>query len=1149
MSQFTFLEAEFSEQFELVQRAERYALEDPGACGLYARKALESMVKWVFHHDPGMPLPFEDKLNEYLHVPKFRDMHNGAIYDKARVIQRIGNRAAHDAKPPTKTDAITVMQALYLVSHWLVFTYGRNTKPPERTPFNPQQLPSPGATERRTLNERKELEAQIQAEAEQAAQARQQAAELAKTNAELEAELAAMRAQVAEAKAASERRPLDDESLDETQTRTYLIDLYLNEAGWPLTDARDREYPVTMPEGSKTQHGYVDYVLWGDDGLPLAVVEAKRTTRSAQDGQQQAALYADALETQFGRRPIVFYTNGYEHYLWDDHADGYPSRRVYGFYTAEELERLIGQRTSRRPLSTIELNRNIAGRPYQERAIRSMTEAFENKVRKGLLVMATGSGKTRTVIALTDVLQQANWVKRVLFLADRQELVSQAAGAYTAHLPDIDPVNLLTEPNKDGRVYVSTYQTMVGKIDERRPDGTQRFGVGHFDLVVIDEAHRSVYRKYKGIFEHFDSLLVGLTATPREEIDRDTYGLFDLQQGFPTDAYPLDEAIDDGYLVPPKGVSVPLKFVRQGIRYDDLSEEEKLSLEESGWGDDDGDGLIDDGSDIPPDVSPDEINKWLFNTDTVDKALEHLMTHGIRVAGGDRLGKTIVFAKNQDHAQFIKDRFDLQYPSLDAGRFAQVITHSGYDPKAAITNFKKKESSPHIAISVDMLDTGIDVPEVVNLVIFKPVRSKTKFWQMIGRGTRLCPDLYAPGDDKTHFLVFDYCGNLEYFGENPDAPEGTMGASLSERLFAGRVELLDALAREHGGSADRLGGGADDSADSNKDVTELAAMLRETVASMNRGNFLVRKHLRLVEKYSESTAWADTASVAADKADLMRDLAPLPDQMPAEQEDSKRFDLMVMHCQLGVLNHEPWEAARRRIVAIAGLLEGKASIPAIAKEMELITAIQSEDWWIDTNYRELELMRRKIRGLVPLIEKKQRKIVTTDLEDELGDVTDIDFAPVSDFAYFRQRAEAWLSDNMGDEVIAKVRSGEPLTVDDEADLQRLLVAGGVGDHDSFAAASERAGSLALFVRTLIGLDRPACQARFAEFLDDKNYNANQIRFVKTLIDELAGEGVVKAERLYEQPYMGFAPEGPEQLFTTEDVDRIFAAINELNSPS
>ena len=1130
MSQFAFLEEAFPEQFELVQRAERYALDDPGACGLYARKTLESFVKWMFEFDRSLPVPFDTKLNDYLHVPEFKALRGGSIFDKARKIQRIGNRAAHEAKPPSKPEAVDAVQSLYLISWWVANTY-KGLQPADGDKFRPQELPRPGNGERLSLKERQQLEDAIEREAEETAAARERAAALVKTNEELEAEIARLRSEVAASKAAAEKQPLDDAVLDESETRDYLIDLYLNEAGWPLDDERDREYPVTMPAGTKKSNGFVDYVLWGDDGLPLAVVEAKRTTVDARAGQQQGALYADALEAEFGRRPVVFYTNGYEHWIWDDHGDGYPPRRVFGFYTRDDLERIVRRRTAKKPLASLDINRDIAGRPYQERAIRSVAEALEAKNRKGLLVMATGSGKTRTVVALTHLLQRADWVKRVLFLADRQELVRQAVGAFKAHLPDIDPVNLLESPNEEGRVYVSTYQTMVGKIDERRAtDGTQRFGPGHFDLVVIDEAHRSVYHKYRGIFEHFDSMLIGLTATPKEEIDRNTYGLFDLDTGFPTDAYSLEEAIEDGYLVPPRGVSVPLKFVREGIRYDDLSEEEKEALEESGWGDDDGDGLIDDGGDVPPDVTPGELNKFLFNEDTVDKALEHLMVNGIKVAGGDRLGKTIIFAKNQDHAQFIKERFDAQYPALDAGRFAQVVTHRMYDAQKAIVDFKKKESTPHIAISVDMLDTGIDVPEIVNLMIFKPVRSRAKFWQMLGRGTRLCEDLFAPGEDKAEFFVFDLCGTLEYFGENPEAAETGGGGSLSERLFATRVAIFDALEQVD---------------DTGHDRAELAGLLRETVASMHPGNFLVRRHLRTVEKYSTAEAWSDPEGLADDKAVLMDEIASLPDQLPADAEDSKRFDMMVLNTQLAILDHEPWEPYRRRIVQICGLLEAQIAIPAVAEQLELLTAVQGDEWWTDVNYRMLEQMRRKVRALVPLLEKKKRGVVTTDIADVIGDAEVVDIVPVSSFTEFKKRAEGWLSEHLGDAVVAKVRSGEPLTVDDEAELQRLLIAGDVGDDANFAEAAEKAGSLALFVRSLIGLDRAACEARFADFLDDKRYTSKQIRFVQMLIDELTSAGTVQASRLYEQPYMGIAPEGPEQLFDTADTDRIFDAIKEL----
>ena len=371
---------------------------------------------------------------------------------------------------------------------------------------------------------------------------------------ELDAKLGELRKQVAAAKKAAESIPFEAHDWSEADTRRYKIDALLAEAGWTdFVDGRDIEYEVHgMPSGSGI--GYVDYVLWGDDGLPLAVVEAKKALKSPQVGQQQAKLYADCLEAETGQRPVVFYSNGYQHWLWDDTR--YPARPVQGFYTSDELAVLIQRRTTGQSVSSLHVDKGIVERHYQLRAIGAIAKHFEtDRQRKALLVMATGAGKTRTAIALVDLLMRAGWVKRILFLADRTALVNQAVNAFKTHLPDSAPVNLVTEGNEEGRVYVSTYQTIVGKIDEYRPDGTRRFGVGHFDLVVIDEAHRSVYRKYRGIFDYFDSLLVGLTATPKDEVDKNTYDLFDLETGVPTDAYPLDEAIKDRYLVPPRGVS------------------------------------------------------------------------------------------------------------------------------------------------------------------------------------------------------------------------------------------------------------------------------------------------------------------------------------------------------------------------------------------------------------------------------------------------------------------------------------------------------------------------------------------------------------------------------------------------------------------
>ena len=603
--------------------------------------------------------------------------------------------------------------------------------------FSAEALPRIARVEATTLGRLQEIAKRFaeQAKAREAADAAHAQSEA--LHAEIAAENARLQAELAAIKAANAAIP-DTHDYNEEQTRDIWIDNLLHEAGWPLDQPRDREYKVTGMPNAKGE-GFVDYVLWGDDGKPLALVEAKRARKDARVGQQQAKLYADCLEATHGARPVIFYSNGYEHWIWDD--TNYPPRAIQGFLKKDELLLLHQRRATRRALAGVEIDRDIAGRFYQSRAIRRIDDAFEkHHQRKTLLVMATGSGKTRTVIALVDQLMRANWVKRALFLADRVALVNQAVRAFKMHMPHAAPVNLVTDKLTDGRIYVSTYPTMMGLIDDVQ-NGLRRFGPGHFDLIVIDEAHRSVYRKYRAIFDYFDSLLVGLTATPRDEIDRDTYSLFELERGVPTDSFELNEAVDGGFLVPPRAVSVPLRFQREGIRYDDLSDEDKERWDALEWSED---------GEIPDGVDAAAVNKWLFNTDTVDKVLEHLMTHGQKVEEGDRLGKTIVFAKNSDHAEFIAERFDANYPHLK-GHFARVIDYRTDYAQTLIDDFSIPAKAPHIAISVDMLDTGIDVPEVVNLVFFKIVRSKTKFWQMIGRGTRLAPDLFGPGRHKSIF--------------------------------------------------------------------------------------------------------------------------------------------------------------------------------------------------------------------------------------------------------------------------------------------------------------------------------------------------------------------------------------------------------------
>ena len=1129
-SQFSFLEAEFVAEFELASSAERYALCDPGSAAIYARRCLESGVEWVYRHDRGLPQPHVDRLDAYLNEPAFKALVDGRVFDVAKKIQRAGNRAARESKAPSRLEAVEVVSALFQFCFWLAFTYGRAAKPDPSLRFDPRRLTDAGGGVQSSLRERQKLQERLARQAGADAQSGLRA-EMAEMKSELEAELGELRKQVAAAKKATEAIPFEAHDWSEADTRRYKIDALLAEAGWTdFVEGRDIEYEVHgMPSGSGG--GYVDYVLWGDDGLPLAVVEAKKALKSPQVGQQQAKLYADCLEAETGQRPVVFYSNGYEHWLWDDTR--YPARPVQGFYTGDELALLIQRRTTCQPLPSVPVTKQIVERHYQLRAISAIAEHFDtDKQRKALLVMATGAGKTRTVIALVDLLMRAGWVKRVLFLADRTALVNQTVNAFKAHLPGSAPVNLVTEGDEEGRAYVSTYQTMVGKIDEYRPDGTRRFGTGYFDLVVIDEAHRSVYRKYRGIFDYFDSLLVGLTATPKDEVDKNTYDLFDLETGVPTDAYSLDEAIKDGYLVPPRGVSVPLKFVREGIHYDELPEDEKEQWDELDWGENDEGGPLE-----PPDeVDAAQLNKWLFNEDTVDQVLQHLMTQGIKVAGGDRLGKTIIFAKNQLHADYIKQRFDANYPALDAGNFARVITHQVQYGQSLIDAFSNKDKAPHIAVSVDMLDTGIDIPEVVNLVFFKLVRSKTKFWQMLGRGTRLCENLFGPGDDKAAFRVFDFCQNLEYFSEPLEAAEPSGGAPLSEIIFTARLDLLHAL--------DGIEGLGDERA-------EIAATLRQTVASMNPDNFLVRPHLELVERFRTSEAWDDIT--LKDLAALNERVAKLPDQLDPDDEDAKRFDVVMLRAQLRLLRHEPFERQRRRVIQIASALEDRGTaIPVVQAQIELILDIQTDEWWVDVSYPMLEDARKRLRSLVQLIERIHKTPLYSDFTDLLGDSTEIEMSGTggtvgsSDFAQFRKKAQRFLADNLADEIVAKVRSGEPLTAADMDELQRVLVAAGIGDTDTFAQASERAGSFGLFVRSLVGLDRAAAKQAFNRFLDDKRYSRNQITFVNLVIDYFTEHGTIDPGRVYDSPFTSVAPEGPETIFIEGDLDDFFEIVRQLH---
>jgi type I restriction enzyme R subunit len=1135
MSNFAFLAAEFPAVHEAAVEAERQAGVSPTAAAFFAGKAVEVAVKWAFRSDPNLKLPYQDNIAALLHEPSFRRAAGEAVFAKARYINTLRNRAVHEEKTVSSGDAAGAVKELFHVCFWLARTYARKSKPADRLAFDASVLLRRDEALKKAFVHIKTQQAELDAK-------NGELTKLLNDKQNLDDELKQLRAAVAAARKAAEAQ-LDRHNYNEAETRDRYIDLLLREAGWALDKPDDLEFRVEgMPNNEGI--GFVDYVLWGADGKPLGLVEAKRTRKDARQGQQQAKLYADCLEARFGRRPVIFYSNGYEHWIWDDTR--YPPRQTGGFYKRDELELLIQRRIGQKKLGSESINRKIVERPYQHRAIRNVARSFEQDgERKALLVMATGSGKTRTVIALVDLLMRAGWVKRVLFLADRVALVNQAAGAFKAHLPDAAPVNLVTERTTEGRVFLSTYPTMMNLIDGKQ-EGKAKFGPGHFDLIVIDEAHRSVYQRFRAIFEYFDSFLVGLTATPKDEIDKNTYSLFDLEDGVPTDAYSLDEAVADGWLVPPKAISVPLRIVRTGLRYDELSEEEKDQWDMLEWGEEE----------IPDSVEAAEVNKRLFNEDTVDRVIAHLMQNGVKVEGGDRLGKTIIFAKNQDHALFIEKRFNAAYPAL-AGHFARVITHkTGAYAQTLIDDFSKKTKAPHIAISVDMLDTGIDVPEILNLVFFKQVRSKTKFWQMMGRGTRLCEDLFGPGQHKEFFRVFDYCQNLEFFGANPELKEASSAKSLSERLFAARIDLVRALdekQRKPGEFSEinqkpYMVPGADDPPPSEQEVRAGALKtLQETVAALNLDNFIVRQRRRAVEKYRAADAWNTIDDEK--RKELVEEIAPLPSEKSFGTEEAKRLDLLMFSLQLALLKgSKRFDTLRKQLIEIASALEDQTGIPAIAHQAVLIEEIQTDQWWEGVTVPLLELVRLRLRDLVQHIEKSRKAVVYSNFADEIGDGVEHELPQVgeADFARFKQKARHFLKAHEDHIVLHKLRQGKPLTPTDLSELEKMLLDAGVGEAGDIERARKTSHGFGRFVRSIVGLDRAAVREAFGEFLAAGVATASQIEFINMVIEHLTDQGVMDPALLYEPPLTDVAPTGPEKLFDEDKVTRLFTKIQAIN---
>ena len=873
----------------------------------------------------------------------------------------------------------------------------------------------------------------------------------------------------------------------EAQTRARYIDTMLLDAGWVKgVDWLEEVELAGMP--NQAQVGFADYVLYGDDGKALAVVEAKRTSVDVAKGRQQAKLYADLLERQYGRRPVVFLSNGVETRMEDGQ---YPERKVAAIYSKRDLEKLFNLRRIRTSLANVSVREDIAGRYYQKGAVRAVCDSLDRKNRRrALLVMATGSGKTRTVIALVDILLRHNWVKNVLFLADRNSLVTQAKRSFVNLLENLSVTNLCEEKdNFAARCVFSTYQTMMNCIDTVADEtGKKLFTCGHFDLLICDEAHRSIYHKYQDIFTYFDAPLVGLTATPKDEIDKNTYEVFQLENGVPTYGYDLAQAVQDGYLVDYRVAETKLKFLEEGIAYDDLPPEEQAAYEET---------FLDENGDWPDRIGAGKLNEVVFNEDTIRLVLHVLMTEGLRVNYGETLGKTILFAKNHAHAEKILQIFGEEYPHLPG--YAKVIDNYMTYAQSAIDEFSEADKLPRIAISVDMLDTGIDVPEILNLVFFKPVMSKAKFWQMIGRGTRLCPGL-LDGEDKTGFRIFDFCGNFAFFRLSKGKPTPN-GLPLQGAIFglkaqiAWKLQDLDYQTEELITFRRRL-------------VEEMAAKVRE----LNRDNFAVKQHLRFVEQYNDERTYD---ILTEEKLNQLRaELTPLI--LPDEDEASAvRFDALLYGIELAYLADKTYTRAKKDLVKRVAGIAVVANIPEIAAQSELIENILHGTYLDRAGIHEFEYIRQNLRDLMKYIPRGSA-VYTTNFTDEIlsTEWTEADLEN-DDLKNYKAKAEFYIRKNQDAPAIAKLRSNLPLGEADVQELEKILWSE-VGTKEDYEAEYGQK-PLGELVREIVGLDMNAAKAAFSRYLNDTNLDARQIYFVNQIVEYIVHNGMLRDLRVLQGP--------------------------------
>jgi len=1100
--------------------AEAYVHNDPASALVKLRLFAENLTKDIYR-GLGLPKPEHASFVDLLGNQSFAAITPRVVLDKLHALRIHGNKAAH-GEPATTRNALWLLQEAFDLGRWLFVQYGKGD--PKSIPAFAQPAPegideSKGQLKRekrQVLEKLAAQEAQMETLLRDLEVARQATATAEKNVEEMRA------------LASSSAATANLLEFNEATTRARIIDSLLAAAGWNVAVGDKSTGEVGKEVEIKHQPtasglGYADYVLWDDNGNPLAVIEAKKTSVNPELGRQQAKLYADGLEKMHGHRPIIFYTNGYDIWMWDD-VLGYPPRTVFGYYSKDSLQYLVNfQRGARKPLDSVEPNVAIVNRLYQIEAIKRVNERFSGGHRKALIVQATGTGKTRVAIALADLLIRAGWVKRVLFLCDRRELRKQAKKAFVDFLSEpIRIVSSRVNQSATERVFLATYPAMQKVY--------QSFDVGFFDLIIADESHRSIYNVYGDMFHYFDCLQIGLTATPVDFVSRNTFSLFGCEGQLPTSNYDLEQAVKDGFLTPFEVFEHTTQFLREGIRLDVLTKEQIQELEEQG----------EDPAQY--DFSSEQIDKIIYNKDTNRAILRNLMENGLREAAGQLPGKSIIFARNHQHAVLMRQMFDEMYPQY-GGRFCQVIDN--YDPRAEqlIDDFKGDGTNNEltIAISVDMLDTGIDIPEILNLVFAKPVKSPVKFWQMIGRGTRLKEDLFGPGEHKKIFRIFDHWGNFERFEMGYRPAEPTQSKSLLQLVFEERINLADAALRE----------------------SEIAAfetaigLLGDDIEALPEESVSVREKWR--EKRAVSVPTTLRAFGPGTVAMLRQVIAPLMQWRAFEApSEAYKLDLLIARIQVAVLR-KSGAVSDLKIELLDRLAALQMHLNPVREKAEVIKRVKSAEFWRSLTVADLEDVRQPLREIMHHRERKGG----TPLPAKVIDVTEnaagfmlnrraTNLATV-DMKAYQQVVEAELKRHFEtNPTLQKIRAGESVS---EADIQTLvslvLIQSSNASREILEEFfSETAMPLDFAIRSIVGLDPESVAKRFAEFARrHPKLTAKQTRFLGLLQNHIARFGSVTLDRLYEQPFTVVDADGLEGVFEKpEEIDDLLDLISNYEPP-